>query len=111
MTGDEHCQVVTTTDTRAAADGLAHGAVAARLAACAQVTGPITSTYWWEGRVETAEEWQVIFKTTAERYPELERHIREQHSYDIPEILCFPITAGNPAYLTWLTTETAPTPT
>ena len=104
----EYCQVVTTTDSRSAADALARGAAEARVAACAQVVGPITSTYWWEGRVDTAEEWQVVFKTTAERYPALEEHLRSHHGYDVPEILCTPVTAGNPSYLEWLSAETRP---
>lgn len=100
-----YCQVVTTTDSRAAADELARTAVEARLAACAQVVGPISSSYWWDGTVTTDQEWQVVLKTTVAAYPELERHLREAHGYDVPEILCLPVTAGNPAYLDWLATE------
>ena len=106
MTEYQHCQVVTTTDSPEAAEALARSAVEARLAACAQVFGPLASTYWWEGRIETADEWGVVFKTTGERYPALERHIRERHSYDVPEILCTPVSAGNPAYLQWVSAET-----
>jgi periplasmic divalent cation tolerance protein len=106
MTSYRHAQAVTTTDSREVADGLARGAVEARVAACAQVVGPITSTYRWDGKVTTAEEWYVVFKTTAERYPALEAHIREHHGYDVPEIVLLPIVAGNPAYLDWVTTET-----
>lgn len=108
MDGSEYCQVVTTTDAREAAERLAEGAVAARLAACAQVSGPITSSYWWEGAVTTDQEWQVVFKTTAAAYPALERHLRAAHAYDVPEILCLPVATGNPAYLRWLDTEIQP---
>jgi periplasmic divalent cation tolerance protein len=101
------CQVMTTVDRRDAAEALARGAVQARAAACGQVGGPISSVYWWQRRVETAEEWVVVFKTTTERYPDLERYIREHHPYDVPEILCTPVTAGNPAYLAWVAAETA----
>lgn len=104
--GHQHCQVVTTVDSRRAAEALSHAAVEARLAACAQVSGPIQSTYWWQGRVETAEEWCVVFKTTVVRYPALEQHIREHHSYQVPEIVVTPIVAGSPAYLAWVSTET-----
>jgi periplasmic divalent cation tolerance protein len=106
MTDYLYAQAVTTTDSREAAEALSRSAVEARVAACAQVVGPMKSTYWWEGKVETAEEWYVGFKTTAERYPALEAHIREHHSYDVPEIVLMPIVAGNPAYLEWVTTET-----
>jgi len=106
MTHYEHCQVVTTIASRESAEALSRGAVAARLAACAQVTGPVNSTYWWQEKVETAQEWSVLFKTTADRYAELERHIRQHHDYDVPEILCTPVTAGSSAYLAWVTAET-----
>jgi periplasmic divalent cation tolerance protein len=106
----QHAQAVTTTDSQEAAEALARSAVEARVAACAQVSGPITSTYWWDGAVESAEEWCVVFKTTAERYPALEEHIRAHHSYDVPEVVLLPILAGNPAYLSWVSEETAPRP-
>jgi periplasmic divalent cation tolerance protein len=105
--GAGYCQVVTTTDSQEAADRLARGAVEVRLAACAQVVGPITSHYWWKGAIASEPEWQVVFKTTAAGYPALERHLRQAHTYDLPEILCLPVTAGNPAYLEWLDTEGA----
>lgn len=106
MSDNQHGQAVTTTDSRQAACALARSAVEARLAAGAQVVGPIDSTYWWEGKVETAEEWYVVFKTTVGRYPALEAHIREHHHYDVPEIVLLPVVSGNPAYLDWITAET-----
>src|SRR5690606_2121084 len=96
------CQVVTTTDTRANADRLARGAVEARVAACAQVVGPVGSVYRWKGEVETAQEWQVWFKTTTAAYPALERYLRESHTYAVPEILCLPAAAGSQPYLRWV---------
>ncbi|NLT55228.1 MAG: divalent-cation tolerance protein CutA [Actinomycetales bacterium] len=104
----EHCQVFTTTDSRTAADELARGAVEARLAACAQVTGPVTSSYWWDGAVQTAEEWLVVLKTASDRYAALEAHLRAHHGYEVPEILYVPVVAGHPGYLDWLTRETRP---
>lgn len=106
MADPDFCQVTTTTDSDEAAAALAASAVEARLAACAQVSGPVQSSYWWEGTVAEAEEWVVTFKTTTTRYAELEQHIREQHSYDVPEVLCTPITAGSAAYLDWIRQET-----
>jgi periplasmic divalent cation tolerance protein len=83
---------------------MARGAVEARLAACAQVAGPITSVYRWQGAIETAEEWTVTFKTTTEHYAALEAHIRERHSYDLPEIVAVAL-GGNDAYLDWVRAE------
>lgn len=107
MSSTEFVQVTTTTNSRAAAAALARSAVQARVAACAQVGGPIHSTYWWQGAVEVAEEWVVVFKATGAGYAALEAHIREHHSYDVPEILCTAVVAGNPAYLAWVKDETA----
>ncbi len=101
-------QVQTTTDSRAEAVELAHAAVAARLAACAQVAGPIASTYWWDESIERAEEWLLMLKLPADRYDELAEFITEQHSYDEPEILATPIVAGAPGYLSWMEDETRP---
>jgi periplasmic divalent cation tolerance protein len=99
-------QVQTTTDSRAEAVELAHAAVAARLAACAQVAGPIASTYWWEDGLERAEEWLIVLKLPADRYQQLADFLTERHSYDEPEIIATPIVAGSPAYLSWIDEET-----
>jgi periplasmic divalent cation tolerance protein len=106
VTVSAYCQVLTTAPSRDAADALAQSAVMARVAACAQVSGPVDSTYWWEGEPQTAQEWYVVFKTAADRYPALEAHILDNHEYDLPEVLALPVLAGNPAYLSWVTEET-----
>ena len=100
--------VQTTTDSRAEAMELAQEAVEARLAACAQVAGPVASTFWWEEGIERAEEWIVILKLPAVRYPELAAFLTERHSYDEPEIIAMPIVAGSAGYLEWIEEETAP---
>ena len=106
MPESEFSQVSTTTDSREAADALAHTAVEARVAACAQIVGPINSTYWWQGKVENTEEWLILFKTPNDQADTLQTHILAHHSYDVPEVIRTPITGGNPAYLTWLSAET-----
>jgi periplasmic divalent cation tolerance protein len=101
-------QVQTTTDSRAEAMELARDAVRARLAACAQVTGPVMSTFWWEGDLERAEEWLLLFKLPAAGYQELATFLAERHSYDEPEIIAVPIVAGSPGYLGWMAEESRP---
>ena len=101
-------QVQTTTDSRAEAVELAQAAVEARLAACAQVAGPIASTYWWEDALERAEEWLIMLKLPASRYDDLAEFLAERHSYDDPEIIATPIIAGSESYLDWLTEEARP---
>jgi periplasmic divalent cation tolerance protein len=101
-------QVQTTTDSRAEAMELARAAVEARLAACAQVAGPVASTYWWNDKLERAEEWFVFFKLPADGYEALAEFLAERHSYDEPEIVATPITRGSPSFLGWITDETRP---
>jgi len=99
--------VLTTTDAAEKAEALARGAVRDRVAACAQISGPVTSVYRWKGAVETATEWQVLFKTAGARYDALESYLREAHDYDTPEIIATPIVRGSADYLRWVEEETA----
>ncbi len=99
-------QVVTTVDSEEAAEQLARGITGARLAACVQIVGPIKSVYWWQGELEEAREWQLTIKTTTARIAELEAHIKENHSYDTPEITGTVISGGSDDYLDWITAET-----
>jgi periplasmic divalent cation tolerance protein len=105
----EHVIVASTTDSEERARALAAGAIDARLAACAQVVGPITSVYRWEGAVQTDPEWRVEFKTAADRVPALTEHIKANHTYDVPEIIATPISGGSAEYLAWLIDETRET--
>jgi periplasmic divalent cation tolerance protein len=98
--------VQTTTDSRAEAVELARTAVEARLAACAQVSGPVASTYWWEGAVERAEEWLLTLKLPASGYQALADFLTGSHSYDEPEIVATPIVAGSDGFLSWIEEET-----
>ena len=100
-------QVTTTIDSEEAAAGLARTIVDARLGACAQVVGPIRSTYRWEGRVETATEWMCVVKTRDDRLDALVAHIRAHHPYDTPEVVATPVVGGDPAYLRWVDAEAA----
>jgi periplasmic divalent cation tolerance protein len=103
-----YLQVQTTTDSRAEAVELGRSAVEARLAACAQVAGPVVSSYWWEGDLERAEEWTLLLKLPAARYQELADFLAQRHSYDEPEIVATPIVAGSAAYLSWIEEVTQP---
>lgn len=98
----EFVQVLTTVGSREEAEGIARALVENRLAACVQVVGPISSSYRWQGEMETAEEWQCLAKTRRDLYPEVERAVRLLHSYEVPEIIATPIIAGSADYLEWL---------
>ncbi|MQA12306.1 MAG: divalent cation tolerance protein CutA [Pseudonocardiaceae bacterium] len=102
----EHVIVASTTDSEAAARDLAAGIVAAKLGACAQIVGPITSVFRWESEVQTEQEWRVEIKTAADQLDALTEHITANHSYDVPEIVATPITGGSSEYLSWVVEET-----
>ena len=103
----EAIQVVTTAATKTDAQAIAHAVIERRLAACAQVIGPITSTYWWQGQIETADEWLCVMKSRQDLYEPLEQAIRQVHPYEVPEILAVPVAEGSQDYLEWMDHELA----
>jgi periplasmic divalent cation tolerance protein len=107
----EHVQVQVTTENREEAEKLIKLAVEGRFAACGQISGPVTSSYWWHGKIEHAEEVLLTLKTTAAKLSELVEVINSNHSYETPEIVALPLVGGLGPYLTWITEETgAPKP-
>ena len=99
--------VLTNLPDRAAAERLAALLIEQRLAACVNILAPCRSVYRWKGAVQRDEEHPMLIKTTAERYPEVEKALREGHPYELPEIIAVPIERGLPAYLDWITAETS----
>lgn len=105
----EQISIVTTVvDARSVAEVLAAAAVAGRFAACAQVGGPMASTYWWQDRMETTKEWSIQLKTAIDRSAPLVTYLRTAHPYDVPEILVATIDSGNPDYARWVYDQTRP---
>jgi len=100
----------TTVATAADAARLAHGAVEAGLAACVQVDGPVTSTYRWEGRVETASEHRLMFKLLPEHAAALEAWVRVRHPYATPEWVVVPSGHVSEKYLSWARSTSTPPP-
>jgi periplasmic divalent cation tolerance protein len=98
----DYIQVMTTTDRAEHADELARALVAARVAACVQVLGPMRSHYRWKGDVEHAEEWLLVVKTSQAKQEAVVEAISANHHYDVPEITVTAILGGSPAYLAWI---------
>jgi periplasmic divalent cation tolerance protein len=94
-------QVVTTTGDRELAVAIAERLLNRGLAACVQVSGPVTSVYRWQGAVEIAEEWRCVIKTTQACYSSVEQEIKEIHTYELPEIVSMPL-GGSREYLDWV---------
>lgn len=98
--------VITNLPDEQAAARLARQLVEARAAACVNQLAPCTSTYRWQNKIETAAEVPLLIKTTGTAYPRLEKLIRENHPYELPEIIAVSVDAGLPAYLGWVNNET-----
>jgi periplasmic divalent cation tolerance protein len=77
-----------------------------RLAACANIAPRIRSIYRWQGQVHDEEECLIIIKTATSLFEALQNRVKELHSYEVPEIVSFPVARGLPQYLDWVLTET-----
>ena len=97
-----YVQALTTVGSEEEAERIGAALLERRLAACVQTVGPIVSRYRWRGELERAGEWQLLAKTEASLFPEVEATIRAAHSYEEPEILAIPILAGSAGYLAWI---------
>jgi periplasmic divalent cation tolerance protein len=94
--------VITTLPDADSARRVAAEMVEQGLAACVNISAPVTSVYRWQGRLEQGSEVMLTIKTTVERYPALEATLSEHHPYELPELIAVPITHGLPAYLDWI---------
>jgi periplasmic divalent cation tolerance protein len=98
----EYVQVFTTTASKHEAEEIALRLVERKLAGCVQVVGPISSIYRWRGKIENAEEWLCIIKTSIALFEKLNKVIGMVHKYEVPEITVVPIIAMNSEYQDWL---------
>ena len=94
--------VLSTAGSEDEARNLARHLVEHQLAACVNIIPQIESIYRWQGKVESSQEWLLLIKTTAERFPAVRDAIRELHSYELPECVALTIENGSPLYLQWL---------
>jgi periplasmic divalent cation tolerance protein len=94
--------IVSTAGSRDEASHIAKALVEESLAACVNVTGPIDSVYRWQGKVETAQEFLMLIKTTSSKAAGAIARLRELHSYEVPEAIELEISGGSAGYLRWI---------
>ncbi|MEM3396423.1 MAG: divalent-cation tolerance protein CutA [Thermoplasmata archaeon] len=94
--------VLTTTEREEDAERIAMVLLEKKLAACVQILGPIKSRYWWEGKIESATEFLCFIKTCKKRYEEVEREIKANHPYTVPEIISIMVDEGSNDYMMWM---------
>jgi len=73
-----------------------------KLIACANIVGPVSSLFWWEGKIDEANEFLVFMKSHRSLFKRLSERVKEIHSYQVPEVIALPIIEGLPPYLEWL---------
>jgi periplasmic divalent cation tolerance protein len=95
--------VIVTCATLRQARKIARVIVSQRLAGCVNISlTPLESIYTWKGKVHTSREYLLLIKSVVNRLPKLERAVKKLHSYDVPEFVALPISAGSRDYLKWL---------
>lgn len=94
--------VLSTIDDRGKAQDIARMLVERRMAAGVSITSPLTSIYRWKGDIRNETEYMLVIRTRELNYPEVEKLIQENHSYELPEIIAVPIVNGEEKYLSWL---------
>ncbi|NLA75869.1 MAG: divalent-cation tolerance protein CutA [Deltaproteobacteria bacterium] len=98
-------QVFITVNSLKKAREIAGALIKTRLAACVQISGPITSMYKWQGKITEDQEWLIIAKSDRARFNDLSNEVKQIHPYEVPEILALPVIEGNSSYLNWLKEE------
>ena len=102
----KYCCVLSTVPSIKKARILAGLLISRRLAACVQILPGLESHYRWRGKKETSKEVLLIIKTKTSLFKKLEKTLTKNHPYEVPEIICLPITTGSKAYLDWISAET-----
>lgn len=100
--------VLTTAGSEVEARKIARGLIERRLAACVNLIPQVHSLYWWEGKVETSEEYLLLIKTVKSLEEAVRVAIRELHSYQLPECIAIEIDSGITEYLKWIEDSVAP---
>ena len=98
----EFVVVLVTVGSRVDGESMARQLVGEGLAACVTLVGPVRSIYVWEGKVAEDDEWLLVIKSRGALVKALEGRVRALHSYDVPEVIALPVTAGSQPYLAWL---------
>ena len=96
--------VLMTASTKEEAVRIVRALLEERLIACANIMDPVSSFFWWQGKIEEEKEVLVIMKSHETLFKKLSKRVMELHSYDTPEILAIPIVNGSQSYLDWMKT-------
>ena len=105
MENRENVVIFITTGTNKEAHRIANMLLNQRKVACVNILPKISSLFWWQDKLDSAQESLLIVKTRVSLLSEIVSMVREVHSYDVPEVIALPIIGGNPDYLEWIGKE------
>ncbi len=94
--------LMTTCSSKKEAQGLLTLLLENRLIACGNLIPSVESHYWWQGKIEISNEVLILLKTESRLSDDVIKFIKENHSYEVTEVLSLPIEKGNDAYLQWI---------
>jgi periplasmic divalent cation tolerance protein len=94
--------ILVTAKDKAEAEKITHLLLDERLIACGNIVSPVSSLFYWLGKVEAAEECLIIMKSRTDLFSQVFEHVKRLHSYEVPEVLALPIVDASKAYLDWM---------
>ena len=94
--------VLVTASSKEEANKIARGLLEEKLAACVNILAGLESRFWWQGKIDSAQEVLLVIKTRKTLFNKLAKKVKSLHSYTVPEIIALPIISGNKAYLDWI---------
>jgi len=97
--------IFVTTESAEEAQSIAELLLKQRKVACVNIISEVDSLFWWQGKIDSAQENLLIIKTKMSLLDEIIYLVREVHSYEVPEIIALPIIGGNKDYLKWIGEE------
>ena len=102
MQSIQYLVVMITTKDKSEAQTIAEALLKEKLVACANIMESVQSHFWWQGKIDQSQETMLILKTKESLFENIVATVKSLHSYDVPEIIAFPIVKGNWEYLQWI---------
>jgi len=99
---EKYTVILVTVSSKKEAENITQQLLEEKLIACANIVGPVSSYFHWEGKAEVAEEFLLLLKSRLDLFDAVAERVRALHSYEVPEILALPVVANSSGYLDWM---------